>query len=82
MVLKVAMAKGKKEKVEKAERTVELEKTEVQLAQVVETTEVLETAVVPGTEAAQVAVARMVVEEEKTALVLVDKSTTSRCRNF
>ena len=48
--------------------------TGVQLAQVVEP-EVLETA------AAQVAVARMVEKEEKTALVLVDKSTTSRCRN-
>ena len=73
MDLKVAREKEKKEKVEKAERMVEPE-TGVQLAQVVEP-EVLETA------AAQVAVARMVEKEEKTALVLVDKSTTSRCRN-
>ena len=73
MDLKVAMAKGKKEKA--VTEKVELEpETEVQLAQVVEP-EVLETA------AAQVAVARMV-EEEETDLVLVDKSTTSRCRNY
>lgn len=71
MVLKGAMAKGKKEKA--VTEKVELEpETEVQLAQEVETAEVLET------EVDQEAVARM---EEETALALVDKSTTSRCRN-
>ena len=75
MVLKGAMAKGKEGKVEP--------ETEVQLVQVMEV-EVPGTEV-PGkevleTEVDQEAVARMVVEEE-TALALVDKSTTSRCRN-
>ena len=79
MVLKGAMAKGKKEKA--VTEKVELEpETEVQLAQAVETAEVLETEVLE-TEVDQEAVARMV-EEEETDLVLVDKSTTSRCRNY
>ena len=75
MVLKVAMEKGRKEKAvtEKVDP-----EAEVQLAQEVETAEV------PGkevleTEVDQEAVASM--EEEETALALVDKSTTSRCRN-
>lgn len=61
------MAKTELERVDKKEEVREVaQETEVQMA--------------PETEMGQVA-GMVEKEEEKTALVLVEKSTTSRCRN-